>query len=108
MNVLKDPKGPFYTAYLDKGRLSSFISNIPIYLVKVEDLGERGAQYVAAKLLMDVNVEEEHKNISSIPVISTEKNNLLSSLSVMSLNVGLLLGLGIAFAFTQLKSKKWK
>lgn len=44
---------------LMQGRVSGMLSSIPIYAVKVEDLGERGAQYTALKLLQEVAREKE-------------------------------------------------
>lgn len=38
-----------------QGRVSPNLKNIPIYAVMVENLGERGAQYTALKLLQDVD-----------------------------------------------------
>jgi hypothetical protein len=49
--LLKDPQGPFLSALLDKGRVSGMLHSIPIYAVTVEDLGERGAKYMALYLL---------------------------------------------------------
>ncbi len=40
----------FMAAFQDKGRVSPFLSKIPLYAVLVEDLGERGAQWVAIKV----------------------------------------------------------
>ena len=40
----------FMAAFRDKGRVSPFLSKIPLYAVLVEDLGERGAQWVAIKV----------------------------------------------------------
>lgn len=43
----------FMQAFRDKGRVSSFIKKVPVYAVMVEDLGERGALWVALKMLLD-------------------------------------------------------
>jgi hypothetical protein len=40
----------FMEAYFDKGRVSPFLHQVPVYAVKVEDLGERGAHWVAVKV----------------------------------------------------------
>jgi len=40
----------FMAAFQDKGRVSPFLKKIPLYAVLVEDLGERGAQWVAIKV----------------------------------------------------------
>eukprot|EP01039_Chlorochromonas_danica_P010528 gene10528-11665_t len=49
--MIKDPEGPFLAAFQDKGRMIEVIRSVPLYAVLVEDLGERGAQFVALDLL---------------------------------------------------------
>ena len=41
-------------AYSNKGRLSPQVVQTPLYLVLVEDTGERGAQYAAVQLLSSI------------------------------------------------------
>ena len=41
----------FLHAFKDKGRLSSAVEQTPLYLVLVEDTGERGAHYASVQLL---------------------------------------------------------
>ena len=41
----------FLNAYSDKGRLSPLVKSVPLYMVKVEDTGERGALYMAVRML---------------------------------------------------------
>lgn len=40
----------FMEAFRDKGRVSPLLSKIPMYAVLVEDLGERGAHWMAIKV----------------------------------------------------------
>lgn len=40
----------FMQAFHDKGRVSPFLKNVPVYAVLVEDLGERGAHWGAVKV----------------------------------------------------------
>ncbi|KAJ1434495.1 glucokinase [Ochromonadaceae sp. CCMP2298] len=47
-------EGLFMGALLDKGRVSGLLRHVPIYAVMVENLGERGAQYTALRLLQEV------------------------------------------------------
>ena len=49
---LQDPDGIFLKAFHNKGRVSSTLKNIPVYAVLVDDLGERGAHYIATRDLM--------------------------------------------------------
>mmetsp|Transcript_44921 Transcript_44921/g.123116 ORF Transcript_44921/g.123116 Transcript_44921/m.123116 type:complete len:485 (-) Transcript_44921:282-1736(-) len=43
--------GNFIHSFLDKGRLSFLLEQIPVYAVMDQSLGQRGAHYVAVKLL---------------------------------------------------------
>lgn len=43
--------GSFMEAYQDKGRVSPLLSRIPLYFVKSDDMGQRGAHYRAVQLL---------------------------------------------------------
>lgn len=54
MSLITDPNGPFIKAFRDKGRVSGMLDAIPLYAVKVEDLGERGAHLQAFKELQEV------------------------------------------------------
>lgn len=51
LSLLSDPKGPFLAALRDKGRVSGLLEEVPVFAVKAEDLGERGAHLVAFKCL---------------------------------------------------------
>lgn len=53
--LIADPSQPgkqgrFLTAFLDKGRVSHMLKRIPVYLVKEEDMGERGSMLKAIRL----------------------------------------------------------
>jgi len=41
----------FKDAYMDKGRMSYLVTTVPLYLVTVEDTGERGALFYAVQML---------------------------------------------------------
>lgn len=56
MHLLRDPQGAFMSAFRDKGRVSGMLQGIPLYAVKIEDLGERGAHFVAFKELQGLLV----------------------------------------------------
>ncbi|KAJ8598445.1 hypothetical protein CTAYLR_006873 [Chrysophaeum taylorii] len=43
----------FYKAYLDRGRVKTVLDRIPLRLVTVDDLGLRGAHYVAITILIE-------------------------------------------------------
>ena len=54
MQLLRGDDSPFMRAFRDKGRLSPLIKRVPLHVVKVDDIGQRGAHLVAVKLLSDV------------------------------------------------------
>lgn len=43
--------GSFMEAYEDKGRVSPLLNNVPLFMVKGEDMGQRGAHLRAVMLL---------------------------------------------------------
>merc|ERR1712066_1113157 len=43
----------FLSAYLDKGRVSSLLEKVPLFFVKSDDMGERGAHFRAVQLLKE-------------------------------------------------------
>ena len=49
---LRDPEGPFLTAFHDKGRVSNTLRNIPLFAVLADDLGKRGAYFIASRELL--------------------------------------------------------
>lgn len=52
---IRPSDSPFMEAFLDRGRLRSLIPKIPLRLVTVDDLGLRGAHYVAISILAERN-----------------------------------------------------
>jgi len=44
----------FMEAYLDKGRVSPLLNRVPLFFVKSDDMGQRGAHYRAVQLLKQV------------------------------------------------------
>ena len=48
---LEGDAGGFWQAFRDKGRLSGALRHVPVYAVLDEQLGQRGAHYVAVRLL---------------------------------------------------------
>merc|ERR1719203_328059 len=51
---LKEPKGEFLRAYGDKGRVTPILEQVPILLVKSDDMGQRGAHLRSVRLLLEV------------------------------------------------------
>mmetsp|Transcript_1410 Transcript_1410/g.2926 ORF Transcript_1410/g.2926 Transcript_1410/m.2926 type:complete len:141 (+) Transcript_1410:480-902(+) len=66
MHLIEGPGSPFMTAYNDKGRLSKLVKDIPVFAVMVEDLGLRGARYVAAREYSRL-VDGEPGNDEAVP-----------------------------------------
>ena len=53
IELIRDPQWGFMRSLLDKGRVSGMLDAVPVFAVLVEDLGERGAHYVAYKDFQD-------------------------------------------------------
>lgn len=62
------PESVFMAAFRDKGRVSPFLAKVPLYAVLVEDLGERGAHWVAVKVL-------HYGSTVTVTVTVTKKTN---------------------------------
>mmetsp|Transcript_71187 Transcript_71187/g.148873 ORF Transcript_71187/g.148873 Transcript_71187/m.148873 type:complete len:642 (+) Transcript_71187:124-2049(+) len=52
-HIFNDPDGDFMTAYYDKGRVSTLLEQVPLFLVKNDDMGQRGAHRRAVQLLKE-------------------------------------------------------
>ena len=50
-------------AYLDKGRVSPILDNVPLFAVMVEDLGVRGARKNAEQLERGIHSEESDEDM---------------------------------------------
>lgn len=55
IDIIAGATSPFLTAFHNKGRVSDFLKSIPIYAVNIEDVGERGAQFVAFRDLIHLH-----------------------------------------------------
>lgn len=64
IDLIKDPEGLFMKAFMDKGRVSGMLKSVPVYAVLVEDLGERGAKFIASKLLSQLEGGDANKTES--------------------------------------------
>lgn len=53
----KGEDSPFMKGFYDKGRVSGLLKDVPVYAVLVEDIGLRGAHFVA----MRVSAEDRTK-----------------------------------------------
>ena len=54
--------GPFMEAYHDKGRVSPLLQRVPLYVIKAEDCGERGAHLRAVRLMKE-NTARPHEHL---------------------------------------------
>mmetsp|Transcript_62046 Transcript_62046/g.202447 ORF Transcript_62046/g.202447 Transcript_62046/m.202447 type:complete len:638 (+) Transcript_62046:42-1955(+) len=52
-HIFEDKEGIFMSAYGDKGRVSPLLDQVPLYLVKNDDMGQRGAHRRAVQLLKE-------------------------------------------------------
>lgn len=76
---LKGDAGGFLQAFRDKGRLSSVLRQVPVYAVLDEQLGQRGAHYVAVRLLKQ---QQAPKKELAAPLPAARQVNLLLALAV--------------------------
>ena len=87
IELIRSIDSPFMSAFLDKGRVSGMLCGIPVFAVMVEDLGERGAHYMAFKLMQELKKSEQTEIIKlssdsndSQPLKLYKNNNNQSSL----------------------------
>jgi len=50
----------FIDSFLDKGRVSRILTNVPIFLVRGEDLGERGVKLKALRIFLEQDFVRSH------------------------------------------------
>ncbi|CAN0522810.1 unnamed protein product, partial [Ectocarpus sp. 8 AP-2014] len=50
LRMLEGEDSPFMKGFYDKGRVSSLLKAVPVYAVLVEDIGLRGAHFVAYRV----------------------------------------------------------
>ena len=67
IDLIAEPDGPFLRAFLDKGRVSGLLRDIPLYAVMVEDIGMRGARLVAANDLRSLHVTSPRQSVEEEP-----------------------------------------
>lgn len=79
-------EGLFYDAMLDKGRVSGMLRSIPVYAVMADNLGERGALYMALLLLQQkakksndsiIKVSDDHPLVAPIGGASMLNTSIL-------------------------------
>jgi hypothetical protein len=68
-NLTMSGHGKFLAAFRDKGRLSPLLLKVPVYAVMDQGLGQRGAHYIAIKLLRQLlnntHADTTHNSSSS-------------------------------------------
>eukprot|EP00903_Cladosiphon_okamuranus_P012608 g11797.t1 len=60
IHLVQGGDSPFMKGFHDKGRVAGLLQAVPVYAVLVEDIGLRGAHFVAMRLHHEQH-EEEHK-----------------------------------------------
>jgi glucokinase len=89
-------KDIFLKAVFNKGRISTALQQIPIYLVLTEDLGERGAHFYAYQLLKSYQSSALGSTIKKDDIVgkfaSANHIALYSGIAALGLVVGLILG----------------
>jgi hypothetical protein len=82
--------------------VSGMLSTVPVYAVMVEDLGERGAEYVATKLLKEYLISDFHSskklanNVKSDETPATVTNSSNVSLMLTAVTLGVIIGFVVA------------
>mmetsp|Transcript_29701 Transcript_29701/g.45015 ORF Transcript_29701/g.45015 Transcript_29701/m.45015 type:complete len:404 (+) Transcript_29701:164-1375(+) len=76
----------FMKAYRDKGRVSSVLSNIPVFAVMVEDLGVRGVHHACL---------EEYKKMTKETTNTNKKSFAVSSYAVPAIAAAVAVGAGV-------------
>lgn len=61
-NITLSCHGKFLKAFWDKGRLSPVMLKIPVYAVMDQGLGQRGAHFIAVKLLHELSQTKSKSN----------------------------------------------
>jgi len=59
----------FMDAFLDKGRVTTMLMRVPVYLVKGEDMGERGAMLKASRLYFE-SLHLRHSSVEKSTAVS--------------------------------------
>lgn len=89
-------KDIFLKAAFNKGRISTALQQIPIYLVLTEDLGERGAHFYAYQLLKSYQSTQLGATFKKEEITSkfatTHHIALYSGIAALGLVAGLVLG----------------
>lgn len=107
INAIKWKSGLFMESFMDKGRVSGMLADIPVYAVMVENIGERGAHFVAYKDLQAI-VKESKKSVSTSQNASqppqssstTETNNIFGTIIITAVAASVL-------TLWALKARKW-
>lgn len=80
--LIKD--GSFINAYHDKGRVAPMLSNIPLYVVKCDDMGQRGAHLKSARLLKDLHAGRVGKSSAEPGNVDVPPRNVDAELKDVS------------------------
>jgi hypothetical protein len=114
MTFITGLNGRFMKAFKDKGRVSGMLDSVPVYAVLVENLGERGAHYLAYKMLVELEASTlDNKSgmqvVADVHLSADSKNSYIdisekkapcensSPTSTVSLALSALVGIGVGF-----------
>lgn len=61
IDYITEEGSKFMEAFYDKGRVSKVLRDVPVKVVLAEDIGQRGAQLVAMRMLMDARSSKTKK-----------------------------------------------
>eukprot|EP00752_Nemacystus_decipiens_P001395 g1380.t1 len=85
IHLVQGADSPFMKGFYDKGRVSGLLKAVPVYAVLVEDIGLRGAHFVALRLHHEQH-EEEHKKhrLHKVVAFSATSMVALAALSALA------------------------
>ncbi|CAM9123498.1 unnamed protein product [Pylaiella littoralis] len=86
IHLIQGADSPFMKAFYDKGRVSGLLRAVPVYAVLIEDIGLRGAHFVAFRLYHDQH-EERHKKHHLHKVVAFSATTVLA-VAALSAAVG--------------------
>ena len=99
---LRSADSAFMKAYLDRGRLSPVLDKVPLRLVTVDDLGLRGAHYVALATLVPRTGPDAPQRADAPPTdlarVASGLDDLASAVRKAALGLGLAAVLAVAMA----------
>jgi len=116
IDYITEEGSKFMEAFYDKGRVSKVLRDVPVKVVLAEDIGQRGAQLVAMRMLMDARSSKtkkvkamqssllDHAFVATKPCPNTEYANRIQN----PMNVGRQRMLSMGEAGRSMQTRKFR